>query len=231
MQLCLSFKRERSLQKKRVFLFPGKAESLRRSRGKETIRACPAPLPTPPLAEVTGSHQRNTSCNALGALCSPLLQTAAAREEPRKKVTRQEDAPERQISRWRALPYPVPAESSLFVSPVLSPTTGSRGDQNISKVILHPPFPNEKCNNATSVSTRLLQRCLINTLFLRARSWQERAVDSSCPSLPSLPPPLKLVSSIQLQFGSSDADTELNVTRPEALLAACRRLRPPASRR
>lgn len=157
--------------------FPFFRARLKASEGAEERRQyAPVQLhfPPPPLAKITGSHQRNTSCNALGVLYSPLLQTAAARgEEPRKKVSRKEDVPERQISRWRALPCPVPAVSSLFVSPVLSPTTGGRGDQNISSVILHPPLPKRKCNNATSVSTRLLQRCLINTLFLQARSWQE----------------------------------------------------------
>lgn len=152
---------------------------LKASEGAEGRRQyAPVQLhfPPPPLTKITGNHQRNTSCNAPGVLYPPLLQTIAARgEEPRKKVWRQEDSPERQISRWRALPCPVPAVSSLFVSPVFSPTTGGRGvgDQNISNVILHPPLPKGKCNNATSVSTRLLQRCLINTLFLQARSWQE----------------------------------------------------------
>lgn len=60
----------------------------------------------------------------------------------------------------------------LFPLSLVQPR-GAGGDQNISSVILHPPLPKRKCNNATSVSTRLLQRCLINTLFLQARSWQE----------------------------------------------------------
>lgn len=141
------------------------------------------------------------------------------RGKPRKeKCQDRRDAPAPQISRCRGLPCPGPVASRLFCFPpsLIQPRGGEGGGEIkiISEVILHPPLPKGKCNNATSVSTGLRQRCLINTLFLQERSWQERAGGPLRPSLPALPPPPKLASSIQLQFFSSAADKGLNVTRP-----------------